>query len=200
MGPSMLLPPKAPEQAQLQAETFELCSCRRRTAIKLSEYMIKVRTCTFGNSPLKFFFNFVLVLAIMEFSMVKKNIGQLSEETGFSIQTIRYYESLGLLPAPDRSDSGYRKYDESYLQHINFIKNAKNMGFTLDEIKELIHLKSSNDALGKDVKHMVKLKMEELAKQIKELENTYNYLASLNQSCSGKMQTKNCPILKQLSD
>jgi Cu(I)-responsive transcriptional regulator len=187
MGPSMLLPPRAPEQAQLQAETLELCSCRRRTAIMPSEHM-------------KNFFNFVLVLAIMEFSMVKKNIGQLSEETGFSIQTIRYYESLGLLPAPDRSDSGYRKYDESYLQHINFIKNAKNMGFSLDEIKELIHLKSSNDALGKDVKHMVKLKMEELAKQIKELENTYNYLASLNQSCSGKMQTKNCPILKQLSD
>jgi Cu(I)-responsive transcriptional regulator len=196
MGPSMLLPPKAPEQAQLQAETLELCSCRRRTAIKLSEYIINTR----ASFELKFFFNFVLVLAIMEFSMVKKNIGQLAEETGFSIQTIRYYESLGLLPAPDRSDSGYRKYDESYLQHINFIKNAKNMGFSLDEIKELIYLKSSNDALGKDVKHMVKLKMEELAKQIKELENTYNYLASLNQSCSGKMQTKNCPILKQLSD
>jgi len=192
----MLLPPRAPEQAQLQAETLELCSCRRRAAIMPSEHMIKLR----AGFLLKNFFNFVLVLAIMEFSMVKKNIGQLSEETGFSIQTIRYYESLGLLPAPDRSDSGYRKYDESYLQHINFIKNAKNMGFSLDEIKELIYLKSSNDALGKDVKHMVKLKMEELAKQIKELENTYNYLASLNQSCSGKMQTKNCPILKQLSD
>ena len=191
----MLLPPRAPEQAQLQAETLELCSCRRRAAIMPSEYMIKLR----AGFLLKKIFNFVLVLAIMEFSMVKKNIGQLSEETGFSIQTIRYYESLGLLPAPDRSDSGYRKYDESYLQHINFIKNAKNMGFSLDEIKELIYLKSSNDALGKDVKHMVKLKMEELAKQIKELENTYNYLASLNQSCSGKMQTKNCPILKQLS-
>jgi DNA-binding transcriptional MerR regulator len=196
MGPSMLLPPRAPEQAQLQAETLELCSCRRRAAIMPSEYMIKLR----AGFLLKKIFNFVLVLAIMEFSMVKKNIGQLSEETGFSIQTIRYYESLGLLPAPDRSDSGYRKYDESYSQHINFIKNAKNMGFSLDEIKELIYLKSSNDALGKDVKHMVKLKMEELAKQIKELENTYNYLASLNQSCSGKMQTKNCPILKQLSD
>lgn len=200
MGPSTLVPPKAPEQAQLQAETLELCSCRRRARIKLNEHMIKVRIRTFAKSPLKFFFNFVLVLAIMEFSMVKKNIGQLAEETGFSIQTIRYYESLGLLPAPDRSDSGYRKYDETYLQHINFIKNAKNMGFSLDEIKELIYLKSSNDALGKDVKHMVKLKMEELAKHIKELENTYNYLASLNQSCSGKMQTKNCPILKQLSD
>jgi MerR family transcriptional regulator, copper efflux regulator len=136
----------------------------------------------------------------MKFSMVKKNIGQIAEETGLSIQTIRYYENLGLLPAPDRSDSGYRKYDEDYLQHINFIKNAKNMSFSLDEIKELILLKSSQDALGKDVKHMVKLKMEALAKQIKELENTYNYLASLNQSCSGKMQTKNCPILKQLSD
>ena len=196
MGPSTLVPPKAPEQAQLQAETLELCSCRRSAVIMPSEHIINTR----ASFELKFFFNFVLVLAIMGFSMVKKNIGQLAEETGFSIQTIRYYESLGLLPAPDRSDSGYRKYDESYLQHINFIKNAKNMGFSLDEIKELVYLKSSNDALGKDVKHMVKLKMEELAKQIKELEDTYNYLASLNQSCSGKMQTKNCPILKQLSD
>lgn len=196
MGPSTLVPPKAPEQAQLQAETLELCSCRRSAVIMPSEHIINTR----ASFELKFFFNFVLVLAIMGFSMVKKNIGQLAEETGFSIQTIRYYESLGLLPAPDRSDSGYRKYDESYLQHINFIKNAKNMGFSLDEIKELVYLKSSNDALGKDVKHMVKLKMEELAKQIKELENTYNYLASLNQSCSGKMQTKNCPILKQLLD
>lgn len=132
--------------------------------------------------------------------MAKKNIGQISEETGLSIQTIRYYESLGLLPAPDRSESGYRKYDDHYLEHINFIKNAKNLGFTLDEIKELIRLKSENDSPAKDVKQMVQRKMEEILKQIQELQNTYDYLSSLNRCCSGKMQTKSCPIIKQLSD
>lgn len=131
--------------------------------------------------------------------MSKKNIGQIAEETGLSIQTIRYYESLGLLPAPLRSESGYRKYDEAYLEHINFIKNAKEFGFSLDEMKELVRLKSSNSSLGKEVKDLIKAKMAELAEQIKNLENTYNYLASLNQSCSGKMQSKNCPILKGLS-
>jgi len=131
--------------------------------------------------------------------MSKKNIGQIAEETGLSIQTIRYYESLGLLPAPLRSESGYRKYDEAYLEHINFIKNAKEFGFSLDEMKELVRLKSSNSSLGKEVKDLIKAKMAELAEQIKNLENTYNYLASLNQSCSGKMQSKNCPILKRLS-
>ena len=131
--------------------------------------------------------------------MSKKNIGQIAEETGLSIQTIRYYESLGLLPPPLRSESGYRQYDEAYLEHINFIKNAREFGFSLDEMKELVRLKSSNNALGKEVKELIKTRMVELAKQIKNLENTYNYLASLNQSCSGKMQSKNCPILKGLS-
>ena len=130
--------------------------------------------------------------------MRKRSIGKLSKETGLSVQTIRYYEQLGILPEPARTDSGYRNYSDDYFEHINFIKNAREFGFSLEEIKVLVNLKSSEAALGKDVKEIVNSKIQEIDEQIKSLETTRNYLTSLNQSCSGKMSTDKCPILKKL--
>lgn len=130
--------------------------------------------------------------------MSKRSIGKLSKETGLSVQTIRYYEKLGILPEPARTESGYRNYSDDYFEHIHFIKNAREMGFSLEEIKLLVNLRRSEEALGKDVKEIVNSKIQKINEQIKSLEATRNYLSSLNQSCSGKMSTDKCPILNKL--
>ena len=130
--------------------------------------------------------------------MEKRSIGKLSKETGLSVQTIRYYEQLGILPEPERTKSGYRNYSDNYGEYINFIKNAQKVGFSLDEIKTLVNLRSSKSALGKDVKKVIQGKIKEINEQIESLNTTKAYLESLNQSCSGKMTTAKCPIINKL--
>ena len=80
----------------------------------------------------------------------------------------------------------------------NFIKNAQKVGFSLDEIKTLVNLRSSKSALGKDVKKVIQGKIKEINEQIESLNTTKAYLESLNQSCSGKMTTAKCPIINKL--
>jgi len=75
-------------------------------------------------------------------------IGELSARSGIPIETIRYYERIGLLPPPNRTASGYRQYDETALKQLRFIKRAQELGFTLREIKDLLTLKyQQNTAL-----------------------------------------------------
>ncbi len=132
--------------------------------------------------------------------MTKRSIGKLSKETGLSVQTIRYYEQLGILPEPERTESGYRNYGDDYFEHIYFIKNAREMGFSLEEIKLLVNLRSSKSAIGKDVKEIINLKIQEIDEQIKSLNGTRNYLTSLTQSCHGKMPVNKCPIINKLKN
>ena len=127
-------------------------------------------------------------------------IGDLAKLADLEVQTIRYYESLGLLPDPQRTESGYRTYDQNYLEHLKLIKNSQDLGFTLEEIKELVKLKFSSISKGKDVKELVEAKIEELDDQINELKDLKTKLAKLNKTCSGKMKTSCCPILNSLSN
>lgn len=73
-------------------------------------------------------------------------IGELAKRTGLTPATIRYYESLGLLSQPARSDAGYRRYSESTLEEIGFIKKAQGLGFTLDEVHEILGLSRRGEA------------------------------------------------------
>lgn len=130
----------------------------------------------------------------------KLTISKLAQLAKINQQTIRYYESIGLLTEPERSDSGYRQYDHSYLQQIQFIKNAQSLGFSLEQIKELVQLASSKKALGQDVKQVVKNKISELDSKITELLELKNYLEKLDKSCSGEMKTSCCPIVKSIKD
>lgn len=125
-------------------------------------------------------------------------IGTLAEKAGVNLQTIRYYEKLDLLPEPKRSKSGYRLYDEEYSKHIKFVKNAQSLGFKLEEIKELVSVRYNPKALGKDVKQIIKKKIEEIENKVEELTETKKYLNELNNSCSGKMKSSCCPILSAL--
>ena len=126
-------------------------------------------------------------------------IGDIAKLSNLEVQTIRYYESLDLLPDPKRTESGYRQYDEDYIEHLRFIKNSQDLGFSLDEIKELVKLKFSSKSKGKDVKELVEAKIEAIEEEIEELKSLKTKLSKLNKSCSGKMKTDCCPILNSLS-
>jgi DNA-binding transcriptional MerR regulator len=126
-------------------------------------------------------------------------IGELASLANVEVQTIRYYESLDLLPEPKRTDSGYRAYSEEYVEHIRFIKNSQELGFKLEEVKDLVKLKFSKNSKGKDVKELVRTKIEEIETEIEELTELKLRLLKLNSTCSGKMKTDCCPILNTLS-
>lgn len=126
-------------------------------------------------------------------------IGDIAKLTNVEVQTIRYYEGLDLLPEPKRTESGYRNYNEEYVEHIRFIQNSQELGFSLEEIRELVRLKFSKRSKGKDVKEVIKTKIQEIEQEIEDLTELKLRLAKLNSTCSGKMKTNCCPILNTLS-
>jgi DNA-binding transcriptional MerR regulator len=128
----------------------------------------------------------------------KFNIGTLAELAGLNIQTIRFYENIGLLPEPSRSKSQYRLYDEEYLENINFIKNSQELGFSLEEIKDLVQVKFRDCSTGKDVKNLVQEKIEKINCQLETLKSQKKFLEKLDANCSGKMPVDECPILNTL--
>lgn len=128
----------------------------------------------------------------------KFNIGTLAELAGLNIQTIRFYENIGLLPEPSRSKSQYRLYDEEYLENINFIKNSQELGFTLEEIKDLVQIKFQDCSTGKDVKNLVQEKIEKINCQLETLKSQKKFLEKLDSNCNGKMPVSECPILDTL--
>jgi DNA-binding transcriptional MerR regulator len=128
----------------------------------------------------------------------KFNIGTLAELAGLNIQTIRFYENIGLLPEPSRSKSQYRLYDEEYLENINFIKNSQELGFTLEEIKDLVQIKFQDCSTGKDVKNLVQEKIEKINCQLETLKSQKKFLEKLDSNCNGKMPVGECPILDTL--
>lgn len=128
----------------------------------------------------------------------KITISKLAKLAGLNTQSIRYYENIGLLPEPCRSKSKYRIYDESYLENIYFIKNSQELGFSLEEIKELVAIKFNSCAYGKDVKFLIQEKIEKINCEIEKLKSQKKFLDKLDSSCSGKMPVDDCPILNSL--
>ncbi len=126
-------------------------------------------------------------------------IGKLAEMCGVRIDTIRYYERFKLVQAERRSKSGYRLYDANSVRQVMFIKNAKELGFTLAEIKRLLTLKSSKDATCATMLERTHQKIIEAKKQVKELERVEKALTHLSKICpGGDTPISQCPILDHL--
>lgn len=125
--------------------------------------------------------------------------GELAKQTGINAETLRYYENQGLLPEPQRSDSGYRLYSESDAQKIVFIKRAQELGFTLKEIKELLSLRISPEHSAFEVKKLATQKIVVIDEKIKALQTIETSLIELSDECPGSEGTINdCPIIKCL--
>ncbi|APH15036.1 helix-turn-helix family protein [Clostridium sporogenes] len=110
--------------------------------------------------------------------MNKMTRGELARQTGVSTSTIRYYEDNGILPAPKRIANGYRVYTDDYLVKIKFIKDAKSLGYSLKEIKEILQM-LSQEMNGENLKGLVKNKIYEIEERIKTLHSIQRMLTDL---------------------
>mgnify|MGYP006195226493 CR=1 FL=1 len=126
------------------------------------------------------------------------NIGQLARQAGVAIDTIRYYERQHLLPSPPRSPSGYRRYQAEDATRLNFIRRAKALGFTLDEIRELLSLSASANSDMAAMKTAATAKLEVVEQRLAELARMRDALRTLVDACPGHGELERCPILNAL--
>lgn len=125
-------------------------------------------------------------------------IGKVARMSGVGIETIRFYEREGLIPEPPRRDSGYRQYPPTVIERVRFIKKAKDLGFTLAEIGELLDLSVGQGSTCADVKRKAVEKMKEVDAKISDLKRIRRALNQLTDQCRGKGPVSECPILENL--
>ncbi|MBM7062854.1 Cu(I)-responsive transcriptional regulator [Pseudomonas sp. UL073] len=125
------------------------------------------------------------------------NIGQAAQRSGLSAKMIRYYESIGLLPAAGRSDSGYRQFSAQDLHTLAFIKRSRDLGFSLEEVGKLLTLWQDRGRASADVKALASGHIDALNRKIAELSGLRDTLQELVEHCHGDHRP-DCPILKDL--
>ncbi|ENZ1197888.1 Cu(I)-responsive transcriptional regulator [Acinetobacter baumannii] len=125
------------------------------------------------------------------------NIGQASKHSGISAKMIRYYEEIGLLEAAQRSASGYRIYSETDLKTLNFLKHARELGFSSEQMKELISLWKNTDRHSAEVKALTVKHIAELKQKIAHLQEMVNILQASADDCCGDQQAS-CAILDHI--
>lgn len=126
-------------------------------------------------------------------------IGQLARQAGVPIDTVRYYERNGLLPAPSRRESGYRDYQDRDVAQLRFVRRAKALGFTLNEVRELLALSGHREADMAGFKALAAAKLSDVEHRLAELARVRSGLLSLIESCPGHGALGDCPILAALS-
>jgi MerR family copper efflux transcriptional regulator len=127
-------------------------------------------------------------------------IGAVAKRVGVAIDTIRYYEREGLLPEPPRRASGYRSYDDSAVRQLRFIRRAKDLGFTLEEIRDLLALSADRQRGVKAVKKRAQERLAAIDARIAELTRVRDGLEQLVDACPGHGSPDQCPILRALAD
>ena len=121
----------------------------------------------------------------------------LGKQTGVNIETIRYYEKIGLMPDPDRSSGGYRIYDHSHLKRLSFVRRSRELGFTLNEIRELLELVDGGDYTCAEVRDRTIVHLEEVAQKIRDLQKMQRTLKTMAAKCDGGLVPE-CPIVDSL--
>lgn len=131
--------------------------------------------------------------------MVGLSRGKLAHAADVNRETLRYYENRGLLPEPPRRASGYRAYPPDSVERLRFIKGAQELGFTLEEIKELLNLRVDETASKSDVRKCAQEKVKQIEGKIEVLQKMYKALNNLIHQCSGEGPTSDCPILDAMA-
>jgi len=125
-------------------------------------------------------------------------IGQLAKQAGVNIETIRYYQRRHLIPVPPKPPSGYRQYSQDDLARIQFIKRAQALGFSLNEIAELLTLRIESETVCSDVQKQAEIKIADINLKIQMLQRMKQTLSELVKSCQRNETTNSCPILDVL--
>lgn len=129
-------------------------------------------------------------------------IGELSKNTGFQIETLRYYEKQGLIAPVSRTESGYREYNNDSLKQLHFIQQAKSVGFSLNEISELLTLRVERDQHScSEVKSIAEQKLVQIEGKINELNKMRDALHKISDACCGGSEpATSCTILNALDN
>jgi MerR family mercuric resistance operon transcriptional regulator len=122
---------------------------------------------------------------------------ELARRTGCNLETIRYYEKIGLLPAPPRSEGGYRLYGENHLKRLTFIRRSRELGFTLDEVRGLLRLVDGGDYTCAEVKEITLEHLDAVHRKNTDLQRLERVLRDMVSQCDdGRMPE--CPVIEAL--
>ena len=125
-------------------------------------------------------------------------IGRLARDAGVNLETVRYYERVGLLPKAPRSASGYRLFPADSAQRLRFIGRAQELGFSLKEIRDLLVLRASSRTTSAEIRKRAEAKIADIEGKIRSLESISKTLRKLTKSCAGCGPVSECPILESL--
>jgi MerR family transcriptional regulator, copper efflux regulator len=130
--------------------------------------------------------------------MPQLTIGELAKRAGVNRETVRYYERRRLLPRPSRSISGYRVFAADAVRRLSFIRHAQELGFSLNEIRDLLALRVKSVDTCDRVRERAEAKVADIEKKIKSLQHMKEALSELVGACSRRGKTRECPTLDSL--
>ena len=130
--------------------------------------------------------------------MSHMNIGEAAARSGVSAKMVRHYESLGLLPRVARTEAGYRQYGDNEVHTLRFIRRARDLGFSMAEIGELLKLWSNRRRASGDVRRIAERHVQDLERRIAEMSSMKRTLEHLVHCCHGDERPE-CPIIDQLA-
>jgi MerR family mercuric resistance operon transcriptional regulator len=125
-------------------------------------------------------------------------IGELARETGVNIETIRYYERVGLLPAPARTSGGRRLYETEQARRLSFIRNARMLGFTIEDVRSLLALLKAGEGVDVEARALTERHLAQVRRKIAELRKLEGELKRMVAACKPGEQAA-CPIVASLS-
>jgi len=125
------------------------------------------------------------------------NIGSAARAAGLPVKTVRYYADIGLVEAPDRTQTGYRRYDEAAVRKLAFVRRARDFGFSIEECRELLSLYEDKSRSSADVRAIAAAHLEEIEEKQRQLAALRDELAHLVTACRGD-DRPDCPILDRL--
>lgn len=126
-------------------------------------------------------------------------IGELAKETGTKVVTVRYYEQAGLLPVPPRTAANYRAYGPDHLRRLRFIRRCRDLGFTLDQVRDLLRMSSQEDQPCAEVNRISAEHLTEIEGKIADLTRLAKELRRINGRCQGSGLIADCRIVEALS-
>ncbi|MDX2264767.1 MAG: helix-turn-helix domain-containing protein [Hyphomicrobiales bacterium] len=127
------------------------------------------------------------------------SIGHLARQTGYAVQTLRYYEEIGLMPAPPRTGGGQRRYSAAHLERLSFIRHARDLGFDIDAIRALLRLAEHPNAPCTDVDQIALAHLASIDDKIARLQALRREIAQMTESCANR-NIANCRVIEVLAE
>ncbi|MFC7298987.1 Cd(II)/Pb(II)-responsive transcriptional regulator [Herminiimonas aquatilis] len=126
-------------------------------------------------------------------------IGELAKRTNSTVETIRYYEREGLLPAPSRTDSNYRMYGANHLERLSLIRHCRSLDIGLEEIRTLLKFRDAPEENCEDVNALLDTHISHVTARVADLRELEKHLKGLRRLCNATNKAKHCAILKDLT-